>query len=92
MPIIPTPEYHPDGAGFTGVKIADDTVASTHRDEHGHDDAIVSTIDDGNAVYLQIANIRTKTFSRPMKRNAAGDPIILDPNGVELNGPYVAAS
>ncbi len=89
---IPTPVYNPDAPGFTGVQIDANTVASTHRDEHGHDDAIVNTIDDGNAVFLQLANIRGKTFSRPMKRNAAGDPIILDPTGAELNGPYVANS
>lgn len=89
---IPTPAYNPDAPGFTGVQIDANTVASTHRDEHGHDDAIVNTIDDGNYVFLQLADIRTKTFSRPMKRNAAGDPIILDPEGIALNGPYVANS
>lgn len=93
MPTIPTPEYHPDGAGFTGVKISDDTVASTHRDERGADTAIVKTIDSGNAVYLQLANVRGLTFSRPMLRNASGDPIVLDPTGsFELNGPSVGAS
>lgn len=89
---IPTPGYNPDAPGFTGVQIDANTVASTHRDEHGKDDAIVNTIDDGNYVFLQLADIRTKTFSRKMKRNAAGDPIILDPTGAELNGPYVANS
>ena len=88
MPTIPTPVYNPDGAGFTGVPTADNTVASTHRDEHGNDTPIVSTIDDGNAVYLQTEDVRGKTFSRPMKRNAAGDPIILGVGGAELNGPW----
>lgn len=92
MPTIPTPVYNPDGAGFTGVQISPDAVASTHRDEHGADTPIVLTVDDGNAVFLMMADIRGKVFSRPMKRNAAGDPIILDRTGAELNGPYVANS
>lgn len=92
MPAIPTPIYNPDGAGFTGAQIAPDTVAITHRDEHGEDTPIVKAVDDGGAIYLQMANVRSKVFSRPMKRNAAGDPVILDPTGAELNGPIVSVS
>lgn len=89
---IPTPTEIPDIPGFTGQKIADDTVAITDRDPHGVHAPIVKLVDDGNACFLQLANIEGHVFSRPIYRTASGQPYLIDAHGAEVNGPNVGAS
>ena len=94
MPPIPIsrPAARVAGFGFdlrgSGGGVGSDTAAITNEVPGNPVALSVVEVTDANACFVRLGPVRGVILCREFYRNAAGDPIVQDQNGNELNGPW----